>query len=275
MAIKIDRYNCEALVNKGNCLFVCNELYRAKELYLEAIGVASYCLEAIYNLGLVCKQACEYNEALIAFTKLQEITKNNCDVLWQLGDIYHKISNYKKAHEYLSLILTQGMARGRPNDPTVLARIGELYEIEGNEVEAYHNYMESYRNWPLDLTVITWLGVYYVKKDLFESAIPLFKRASDISPSEPKWMLMIASCYRRMGNQQKAYNMYEHIYRRFPHNIEPLRYLVSICKDMGNNTAYEQYMKILNKLQHHHNKDEDEQCNRLDKSEENDDETVV
>lgn len=42
----------------------------------------------------------------------------------------------------------------------------------------------------------------------FESAIPLFKRASDISPSEPKWMLMIASCYRRMGNQQKAYNMY-------------------------------------------------------------------
>ncbi|EER11464.1 tetratricopeptide repeat protein 10, tpr10, putative [Perkinsus marinus ATCC 50983] len=208
MAIKIDRYNCEALVNKGNCLFVCNELYRAKELYLEAIGVASYCLEAIYNLGLVCKQACEYNEALIAFTKLQEITKNNCDVLWQLGDIYHKISNYKKAHEYLSLILTQGMARGRPNDPTVLARIGELYEIEGNEVEAYHNYMESYRNWPLDLTVITWLGVYYVKKDLFESAIPLFKRASDISPSEPKWMLMIASCYRRMGNQQKAYNMY-------------------------------------------------------------------
>lgn len=51
--------------------------------------------------------------------------------------------------------------------------------------------------------------------------------------------------------------------------------MVSICKDMGNNTAYEQYMKILNKLQHHHNKDEDEQCNRLDKIEEDDDETVV
>ncbi|KAF4708837.1 hypothetical protein FOZ63_011776, partial [Perkinsus olseni] len=162
-------YNCEALVNKGNCLFIANNLSKAKELYLEAIGVAAHCLEAIYNLGLVCKNACNnksaYDEALVAFNKLHQITKSNCDVLWQLGDIYEKMGDNGKAHEHFSLILTQG--RGRPNDPTVLARIGQLYELEGNEIEAYHNYKESYRHWPLDLNVITWLGVYYVKKDLY------------------------------------------------------------------------------------------------------------
>ena len=39
LAVRSTRYNAKALVNKGNCLFVANEYHRAKELYLEAIGV--------------------------------------------------------------------------------------------------------------------------------------------------------------------------------------------------------------------------------------------
>jgi intraflagellar transport protein 88 len=38
-AIRHDRYNAKALVNKGNCLFMAREYARAKEVYLEAIGV--------------------------------------------------------------------------------------------------------------------------------------------------------------------------------------------------------------------------------------------
>lgn len=39
MAIRHNRYNAKALVNKGNCLFMSKEYGRAKELFLEAIGV--------------------------------------------------------------------------------------------------------------------------------------------------------------------------------------------------------------------------------------------
>lgn len=53
IAIKNDRYNAKALVNKGNCLFLKEEYEQAKEYYLEAIGVEADCVEAIYNLGLV------------------------------------------------------------------------------------------------------------------------------------------------------------------------------------------------------------------------------
>jgi intraflagellar transport protein 88 len=38
LAIRHDRYNAKALVNKGNCLYVKAEFGKAKELYLEAIG---------------------------------------------------------------------------------------------------------------------------------------------------------------------------------------------------------------------------------------------
>lgn len=44
LAINHDRYNAQALVNKGNCLFTKNDFSRAKEHYLEAIGVDAACI---------------------------------------------------------------------------------------------------------------------------------------------------------------------------------------------------------------------------------------
>lgn len=64
LAINHDRYNSKALVNKGNCLFINEDYDRAKEFFLEAIGVEADCIEAIYNLGLVYKRLGYYNESL-------------------------------------------------------------------------------------------------------------------------------------------------------------------------------------------------------------------
>lgn len=64
LAIQHDRYNSKALVNKGNCLYNLEDYDRAKEFFLEAIGVEADCIEAIYNLGLVYKRLNYYNESL-------------------------------------------------------------------------------------------------------------------------------------------------------------------------------------------------------------------
>lgn len=48
-----------------------------------------------------------------------------------------------------------------------------------------------------------------------------------------RWQLMIASCYRRSGNYHKALDTYKTIHRKFPENIECLKFLVKICSDMG------------------------------------------
>jgi len=64
IAIEYDRYNAKALVNRGNCLFVRNEFLRAKEQYLEAIGVEADCVEALYNLAFVNKKLNMFVEAL-------------------------------------------------------------------------------------------------------------------------------------------------------------------------------------------------------------------
>ncbi|CAE7482309.1 CSN5, partial [Symbiodinium necroappetens] len=245
IAVKADRYNARALVNKGNCMFMNDEFERAKEVYLEAIGVSADCLEAIYNLGLVNMHIGKYQEALLAFDKLHSITHVNCEVMWQLGDIHEKLGNHAKAHEWFSLLVTS--PKGRPTDPGVLARLANLFNKAGDETQAFHYHLESYRYWPVDMNVITWLGIYYVKQEMYEAAIPFFSRASQIEPNEVKWRLMVASCYRRMGAYPAALKLYEDIHRSHPNDIECVRYLITICKEMKQ--KYDHYAAHLRKLE--------------------------
>jgi tetratricopeptide (TPR) repeat protein len=187
----------------------------------------------------------KYQEALLAFDKLHSITHVNCEVMWQLGDIHEKLGNHAKAHEWFSLLVTS--PKGRPTDPGVLARLANLFNKAGDETQAFHYHLESYRYWPVDMNVITWLGIYYVKQEMYEAAIPFFGRASQIEPNEVKWRLMVASCYRRMGAYPQALKLYEEIHHSHPNDIECVRYLITICKEMKQ--KYDHYAAHLRKLE--------------------------
>lgn len=50
-----------------------NDFRRAKEHYLEAIGVEADCVEALYNLGYVNKKLNNFMEALQALEKIQTV----------------------------------------------------------------------------------------------------------------------------------------------------------------------------------------------------------
>jgi intraflagellar transport protein 88 len=240
LAVRHQRYNAKALVNKGNCLYVKNECERAKKLFLEAIGVEADCIEAIYNLGLVNIKMGVLNEALQAFEKLHSIVPSNAEVLYQIASLHDIMSNYRQAAKWFNILLscfggTDQRDRNSKNvaDPGVLARLGQIFNKDDDETQAFHYHLESYRYFPINLDVISWLGVWYVKSELYEKAIQFFERASQIQPNEVKWRLMVTSCYRRMGAYQKAMVLYEQIHQDYPENLECLRYLVAICKDLG------------------------------------------
>lgn len=243
LAVRHQRYNAKALVNKGNCLYVKNDCERAKELFLEAIGVEADCIEAIYNLGLVNIKMGVLGEALQAFEKLHSIVPSNSEVLYQIANLHDMMGNYRQAAKWFNILLScfgdkgdrsrGGHAVKSVADPGVLARMGQLFNKDDDETQAFHYHLEAYRYFPINLDVISWLGVWYVKSELYEKAIQFFERASQIQPTEVKWRLMVTSCYRRMGAYQKAMVLYEQIHHDYPENLECLRYLVAICKDLG------------------------------------------
>ncbi|CAM9893449.1 unnamed protein product, partial [Chrysoparadoxa australica] len=239
MAIKNDRYNAKALVNKGNCLFMARDYHKAREIYLEAIGIEVGRVEAIFNLGLVNIQLGLVHDALQAFEKLHTIQPSNAEVIYHIANLYDShLENPAAAAKWFSVLLARV-----PTDPGILSRMGQIAKKEDDESQAYHYHMESYRHYPVNLDVISWLGVWYVKSELYEKAIHFFERASQIQPDEVKWRLMVTSCYRRMGNYHKALHLYEELHSEYPDNLECLRYLVAICKDLGQ--PYDHYHQKL------------------------------
>ncbi|CAM9126724.1 unnamed protein product [Ectocarpus fasciculatus] len=227
MAIRHNRYNAKALVNKGNCLFMSKEYERAKEIFLEAIGVEVDCVEAIYNLGLVNIHLGLPGDSLQAFEKLHTIIPNNTEVIYHIANLYEAhMENLPQASKWFNILLARV-----PTDPGILSRMGHIANKEDDDSQAYFYHKESYRHYPVNLDVISWLGVWYVKSELYEKAIHYFETAAQIQPTEVKWRLMVTSCFRRMGNYQKALELYEQIHTEYPENLECLRYLVAICRD--------------------------------------------
>lgn len=42
------------------------------------------------------------------------------------------------------------------------------------------------------MEVISWLGIWYVKSELYENAVTLFERAAEVEPDEIKWKVILS-----------------------------------------------------------------------------------
>ncbi|XP_034742046.1 intraflagellar transport protein 88 homolog isoform X5 [Etheostoma cragini] len=239
LAMTADRYNPAALINKGNTVFVKQDYEKAAEFYKEALRNDSSCTEALYNLGLTYKKLNRLEEALDCFLKLHAILRNSAQVMYQLANLYELLEDPQQAIEWLIQVLSV-----THTDPQALAKLGELYDGEGDKSQAFQYYYESFRYFPSNIDVIEWLGAYYIETQFCEKAIQYFERATLIQPTQVKWQLMVASCYRRSGNYQKALETYKEIHRKFPENVECLRFLVRLCTDMGLKEVQEYATKL-------------------------------
>ncbi|XP_068123033.1 intraflagellar transport protein 88 homolog isoform X2 [Hyperolius riggenbachi] len=239
LAVASDRYNPSALTNKGNAVFMIGEYEKAAEYYKEALRNDSSCTEALYNLGLAYKKTNHVEDALDCFMKLHAILRNSAEVVSQIAQLYELYEDPNQAIEWLMQLISLV-----PTDAHALAKLGELYDVEGDKTQAFQYYCESYRYFPSNIEVIEWLGAYYIDTQFCEKAIKYFERAALIQPSQVKWQLMVASCYRRSGNYQKALEKYKDIHRRFPDNVECLRFLVRLCTDIGLKEVQEYATKL-------------------------------
>ncbi|KAL0488498.1 intraflagellar transport protein 88 [Acrasis kona] len=259
LAVETDKYNASALVNKGCVHYINKEYQDAKALFIEAVNNESDCVQAIYNLGLVNKDLKEYKEALANFKKLHQIIPESIEVLHQISSTYSKMGDNTNAIEWYNM-LTHKV----PTDPGAQFDLGNIYTQDGDDSNSLHSYLESYRYYPINMDVVTWLGLYYVKHEQYERAITYFERATEINPNEVDWQLMVASCHRRMGAYKQAKKCYESIHNKYPENLEGLKYLVNICTELGSKKekkAYNTKLKELEKkLQKSTSKKEEEEA---------------
>jgi len=217
-------------------------------LYNEAAGIEPYCVEAIFNLGLVNLRLGDTQYALAAFKKLHAMLPDNVEVIYQIANCHDLLANetgdFKATVKWFEMLSSLV-----PNDPGVLAKLGAIHARFDDEVKALHYYQESHRVFPVNMDVLSWLGAYHVKSEVYEKSIPYFDLASRIQPQEVKWALMVASCYRRIGALPQALSKYKEINVLHPDNVECLRYLVHLCTELGRRDDAQEFITRLRKAE--------------------------
>ncbi|KAI1722263.1 tetratricopeptide repeat domain-containing protein [Ditylenchus destructor] len=236
-ALSHDRYNANALVNRGNIYFLQGEPKLAQQYYKEALQVEASCVQAIYNFGLVCRHLGDLEEAKRCFFKLNEMLLNNVQVLTQLAAIYEQQEDTAQAID----LFTQA-SNLAPTDPAILNKLSHIYEAEGDKSQAFQCHYDSYRYFPPSIDVIKWLGNYYLYAQFAEKAVNYFEKAALMEPNNIEWQLLIASCQRRSGNFQKAMQQYKQIHRR-------LKFLVQLCKDLRMTVEEKEFSEKLKRLE--------------------------
>ena len=244
-ALRHDRYNAKALVNKANILFSTSDYSNAKELYLEAIGVEADCVEAIYNLGVVNKRMGALSDAVQAFRKLHRLVPDDTGVVWQLGHVYELMGDVDSARDYYHQLVT-----AVPSDPSLLSHLGDMYASVQDETNAYHHYSDSHGLLPTSVSVLSWLGVWCVKNEMWDEAVGYFESADAVEGAwDVKWRLMIASCWRRMGDRDKARRMYELVWRQDDGCVEAVKYLAHMAREDGREQEAEQWQNVMRRIE--------------------------
>ena len=135
------------------------------------------------------------------------------------------MGNTAQALEWLSIMISLV-----PTDPGVLKKLGQLY-LPTDQSQAFHYYSESYRFYPSDLEVASYLGAYYAGSHMYEQALPYFQRCYLVSPT-PEYLLLISSCLKKSGNLQAAFDVLKVGAKKFD-VIEVLKALGTIGGELG------------------------------------------
>ncbi|RCN30846.1 tetratricopeptide repeat protein [Ancylostoma caninum] len=131
-SLALDHYNANALVNAGNIAYLRGDYDKAYTNFREALSNDAGCVQALYNLGLVCRQQGNVEQALECFYKLHNILLNNVQVLCQLAAM-------RKA--FLKVLASQSY-RYYPSNLKVIEWMGAYY-IDAQFSEKAVNYFEK------------------------------------------------------------------------------------------------------------------------------------
>eukprot|EP00080_Pristionchus_pacificus_P009379 PDM69399.1 osm-5 [Pristionchus pacificus] len=233
-SLLLDRYNTTAHVMEGIIAFQNEDIAKAILCMQEALQNDALCMQAIYNLGLIYKKAQNLESALDYFYKLNNMLRNNVQVLCQLASIYEYMEDSGQAIELYSQ--ANSLA---PTDPSILTKLSNIYESEQDKTQAFQCLYDSYRYLPSDMKTVEWIAAYYLDAQFAEKAVTYFEKAALMQPNEIKWHMMIASCTRRSGNYHKAFQLYKAIHNKFPSHLPCLKFLVRIATDLGMSEANE------------------------------------
>jgi tetratricopeptide (TPR) repeat protein len=174
----------------------------------------------------------DYSEPIKYYIELLNINPNNSSVLKELGKIYLKKKEHKKATEYYEKALK--FDKSLLKDELFLLDLANLYYIQDQKAEAIVRYKQVLDINDKNESALIKLGMLFQKK----CALEYYQRALKINPKNTTVLLAIANLYfEKIRNYDEAIKYFEKYLKLNPSDSEVKSFLPSIYnKSQGLNT---------------------------------------
>lgn len=165
--------------------------------------------------------------------KALTLDSKNLSALLGLGQLYASRNQPQKVMPILAKL-----RQFYPDDPQVLARVGQLASRLGDADEAIEAYRKAIELRPRS----DWIGALaklYWQAGERETSTKLIRQWREKYPNDPELTYLLASLNQKAGNQKEARSLLEHTLSLNPQHIAALNNLAWILRDQNPEQALE------------------------------------
>jgi Tfp pilus assembly protein PilF len=193
--------------NEGILSFNSGDLTKARQHFSAALAKAPGHLDATLGMGLVHLASREFDQSLVYFERLKQLTPDNYDVYNYMGIIHMELGQISAAREHLLIAAT---SEKYPTPENAYANLATLELKQGNPDAALRYIgkgLEKKKSFPL---LHSLEGQVFETRKQWPEALAAYERASTLAYHKDLGMILrMARMYRQMGEREKALDLLE------------------------------------------------------------------
>lgn len=201
----------EIVLKRARNAVIARDFELALRLYNSLVQDDSENIGLLSEIGNLYIKAGQDKKALAYFKTIIELDPDNEDALNTMGGICRRIKKYDKSIEYLNHALAVGKDRA-----AIQYNLGFTYKSMGKDAEAIDCFQSVINDNPTDVLAYNHLGAIYARQKDYEKAVSIYRLGLQVDPNHPILQFNLAKAYEATGNDAEAVSSYESALRAKP-----------------------------------------------------------
>lgn len=201
----------EIVLKRARNAVIARDFDLALRLYNSLVQDDSENIGLLSEIGNLYIKAGQDKKAVAYFKTIIELEPDNEDALNTMGGICRRIKEYDKSIEYLNHALAVGKGRA-----AIQYNLGFTYKSMGKDAEAIDCFQSVINDNPTDVLAYNHLGAIYARQKDYEKAVSIYRLGLQVDPNHPILQFNLAKAYEATGNDAEAVSSYESALRAKP-----------------------------------------------------------
>ncbi|MGP1369399.1 MAG: tetratricopeptide repeat protein [Treponema sp.] len=201
----------EIVLKRARNAVIARDFDLALRLYNSLVQDDSENIGLLSEIGNLYIKAGQDKKAVAYFKTIIELEPDNEDALNTMGGICRRIKEYDKSIEYLNHALAVGKGRA-----AIQYNLGFTYKSMGKDAEAIDCFQSVINDNPTDVLAYNHLGAIYARQKDYEKAVSIYRLGLQVDPNHPILQFNLAKAYEATGNDSEAISSYESALRAKP-----------------------------------------------------------